>query len=82
MARFKVFYEFERDGGASAEQHTQLIEAADFEEAQSKALAELSKPCFIEEYTEMHGDEEVTTRQTARLTRFVRRFNILPDHDD
>ncbi|MES2465355.1 MAG: hypothetical protein V4671_32715 [Armatimonadota bacterium] len=54
MARFKVFYEFERDGGASAEQHTQLIEAADFEEAQSKALAELSKPCFIEEYTEMH----------------------------
>jgi hypothetical protein len=82
MAHFRVIYEFEREAGVLiAQEHKQLIEAEDFDEAQQKALDELSKPYFVVDYEEQHGDDTVVTQRTILLTRFVRRFCLVPDHD-
>jgi hypothetical protein len=82
VAHFRVIYEFDREAGVLiAQEHKQLIEAEDFDEAQQKALDELSKPYFVVEYEEQHGDNVVVTQRTILLTRFVRRFCLVPDHD-
>jgi hypothetical protein len=82
VAHFRVIYEFDREAGVLiAQEHKQLIEAEDFDEAQQKALDELSKPYFVVDYEEQHGDDVVVTQRTILLTRFVRRFCLVPDHD-